>query len=50
MAREGELISKHPLLVQKTLADKLGDKVRVIVAPTGTNGQLLAKVAGGTEE
>jgi regulator of protease activity HflC (stomatin/prohibitin superfamily) len=47
MAREGELISKHPLLVQKTLVDKLGDKVRVIVAPTGTNGQLLAKVAGG---
>jgi regulator of protease activity HflC (stomatin/prohibitin superfamily) len=47
MAREGELISKHPLLVQKTLADKLGDKVRVIVAPTGSNGQLLANVVGG---
>lgn len=42
MEREGQLISKHPLLVQKTLADKLGDKVRVIVAPAGTAGSLMA--------
>ncbi|WP_246480116.1 SPFH domain-containing protein [Inhella gelatinilytica] len=47
MAREGALISKHPLLIQKTLADKLGDKVRVIVAPPGTKGQLLSGVTGG---
>ena len=41
MEREGRLITQHPLLVQKTLADKLGDKVRVIVAPTGTAGNLM---------
>lgn len=41
MEREGQLISKHPLLVQKTLADKLSDKVRVIVAPPGVAGSLM---------
>ncbi|WP_232351987.1 SPFH domain-containing protein [Inhella proteolytica] len=41
MEREGQLITKHPLLVQKTLADKLGDKVRVIVAPPGIAGSLM---------
>ncbi|HEU6454728.1 MAG TPA: SPFH domain-containing protein [Roseateles sp.] len=38
MAREGELISRHPLLIQKTLADKLSDKVQVIIAPPPGNG------------
>ena len=33
MAREGALVSKHPLLIQKTLADKLSDKIQVIIAP-----------------
>ena len=33
MAREGALLSRHPLLIQKTLADKLSDKVQVIIAP-----------------
>ncbi|WP_374437718.1 SPFH domain-containing protein [Inhella sp.] len=41
MEREGQLITKHPLLVQKTLADKLSDKVRVIVAPPGIAGSLM---------
>ena len=41
MEREGRLITKHPLLVQKTLADKLSDKVRVIVAPPGIAGSLM---------
>jgi regulator of protease activity HflC (stomatin/prohibitin superfamily) len=36
MAREGALISRHPLLIQKTLADKLSDKVQVIIAPPGS--------------
>jgi hypothetical protein len=27
LARDGALISRHPLLIQKTLADKLSDKV-----------------------
>lgn len=46
MAREGELISRHPLLVQKALVDKLADKVQVIVAPTGTSGQLFSSFTG----
>ena len=46
MAREGQLISRHPLLVQKALVDKLADKVQVIVAPPGTDGHLLAHLAG----
>lgn len=57
MEREGRLISRHPLLVQKALVDKLGDKIQVIVAPPGTSGQLLAGIGGtaqdaasGTEE
>jgi regulator of protease activity HflC (stomatin/prohibitin superfamily) len=33
MAREGALIQKNPLLIQKTLADKLSDKIQVIIAP-----------------
>ena len=47
MGREGVLLSKHPLLIQKTLADKLADKVQVIVAPPGTDGRLLAGLVGG---
>ena len=48
MAREGQLISRHPLLVQKALVDKLSDKVQVIVAPPGTPGQLFAHLSGST--
>lgn len=46
MAREGQLISRHPLLVQKALVDKLADKVQVIVAPPGVPGQLFAHLTG----
>jgi regulator of protease activity HflC (stomatin/prohibitin superfamily) len=42
MAREGDLLSRHPLLIQKTVADKLSDKVRVIIAPAGTDGRFIA--------
>jgi len=38
MAREGALLSAHPLLIQKTMADKLSDKVQVIIAPPGSGG------------
>ncbi|MEJ8836598.1 SPFH domain-containing protein [Ramlibacter sp. AN1133] len=38
MAREGTLLSRHPLLIQKALADKLSDKVQVIIAPPGAAG------------
>ncbi len=34
MEREGALLAHYPLLIQKTMADKLSDKVQVIIAPT----------------
>jgi len=51
MAREGSLLSRHPLLIQKTLADKLSDKVQVIIAPPGSGGGFLAAnlLAGGAQ-
>jgi regulator of protease activity HflC (stomatin/prohibitin superfamily) len=42
MAREAALIQKNPLLIQKTIADKLSDKIQVIIAPPGNKF-----VAGG---
>jgi regulator of protease activity HflC (stomatin/prohibitin superfamily) len=41
MEREGALITHYPLLIQKTLADKLSDKVQVIIAPTPAAGQFI---------
>jgi len=42
MAREGALVTSHPLLIQKALADKLSDKVQVIIAPAPTDGSFIA--------
>jgi len=52
MAREGALITKHPLLIQKTVADKLSDKVQIIIAPPGTDGRFIAAnlLGGGRAE
>jgi regulator of protease activity HflC (stomatin/prohibitin superfamily) len=48
MEREGALISRHPLLIQKTLADKLSDKIQVIIAPPpADNGFIGATLLGG---
>lgn len=48
MAREGALLSRHPLLIQKTLADKLSDKVQVIIAPPPSDGGFVgANLLGG---
>ena len=41
MQREGALVTQYPLLIQKTLADKLSDKVQVIIAPTPAPGQFV---------
>jgi regulator of protease activity HflC (stomatin/prohibitin superfamily) len=38
MEREGVLISQNPLLIQKTMADKLSDKVQVIIASPPEKG------------
>jgi regulator of protease activity HflC (stomatin/prohibitin superfamily) len=48
MAREGALLSRHPLLIQKTLADKLSDKIQVIIAPPPADGGFVgATLLGG---
>jgi regulator of protease activity HflC (stomatin/prohibitin superfamily) len=49
MEREGALIARYPLLIQKTLADKLSDKVQVIIAPTPAPGQFLGANLVGLE-
>ncbi len=49
MAREGVLVTKHPLLIQKALADKLSDKIQVIIAPPPAEGGFIGGrlIAGG---
>jgi regulator of protease activity HflC (stomatin/prohibitin superfamily) len=49
MAREGDLIAKNPLLIQKTLADKLSDKVQVIIAPPPANGGFIGSTLLGSK-
>jgi regulator of protease activity HflC (stomatin/prohibitin superfamily) len=49
MEREGDLITKNPLLIQKTMADKLSDKVSVIIAPPATGGFIGASLLGQKE-
>ncbi len=48
MAREGDLLARYPLLIQKTLADKLSDKVQVIIAPTPEAGRFIGSSLVGT--
>jgi regulator of protease activity HflC (stomatin/prohibitin superfamily) len=51
MARDGALLSRHPLLIQKTVADKLSDKIQVIIAPPGSAGQFIAAgLVGGAND
>ena len=49
MAREGALLSQHPLLIQKTMADKLSDKVQVIIAPPSASGSFIGAGLLGTD-
>ena len=47
MERDGAVISRHPLLIQKTMADKLSDKVSVIIAsPPASGGFIGASLLG----
>ncbi|HEY0954120.1 MAG TPA: SPFH domain-containing protein [Roseateles sp.] len=48
MAAEGALLTRHPLLVQKAMVDKLSDKVQVIIAPPGSGGFIGNALLGGT--
>ena len=48
MAREGALITRNPLLIQKTMADKLSDKIQVIIAPPPADGGFIgSNLLGG---
>ena len=38
MERDGALITRNPLLIQKVMADKLSDKISVIIAPPPSDG------------
>ncbi|MBS0374571.1 MAG: prohibitin family protein [Proteobacteria bacterium] len=49
MQREGKLITEHPLLIQKTLADKLSDRVQVIIAPPPADGGFIGKTLLGSK-
>jgi regulator of protease activity HflC (stomatin/prohibitin superfamily) len=46
MEREAKLLKGNPLLIQKTLADKLSDKISVIIAPPNTNGFFASGLLG----
>ena len=51
MEREGALVTRHPLLVQKALADKLSDKIQVIIAPPPSDGGFIgAALLGGQKK
>ena len=50
MSREGVLITRHPLLIQKTMADKLSDKVQVIIAAPGTDGSFIGAGLLGSQK
>lgn len=47
MAAEGVLLTRHPLLIQKTMADRLSDKVQVIIAPAPTSGAFIGEALVG---
>jgi len=47
MERDGEVLSKHPLLIQKIMADKLSDKISVIIAPPSTSGGFIGSALLG---
>lgn len=49
MEREGALVTRYPLLIQKALADKLSDKVQVIIAPTPAAGRFIGSSLIGTQ-
>jgi hypothetical protein len=50
MAREGVLVTRHPLLIQKALADKLSDKIQVIIAPPPTDGSFIGATLLGSKK
>jgi regulator of protease activity HflC (stomatin/prohibitin superfamily) len=49
MEREGALVARYPLLIQKALADKLSDKVQVIIAPLPAAGKFIGSSLFGDQ-
>jgi len=49
LEREGAAVTRHPLLIQKTLADKLSDKIQVIIAAPPERGFIGANLLGGAK-
>ncbi len=49
MAREGALLTRHPLLIQKAMADKLSDKVQVIIAAPPSDGGFIGSALLGSK-
>ena len=47
LERDGALLTKHPLLIQKTMADKLSDKISVIIAPPPADGGFIGSTLLG---
>jgi regulator of protease activity HflC (stomatin/prohibitin superfamily) len=50
MEREGALVTRYPLLIQKALADKLSDKVQVIITPTPESGRFIGSNLLGAQD
>ncbi|ADO75691.1 SPFH domain-containing protein [Stigmatella aurantiaca] len=50
LARDADLISRNPLLIQKTLADKLSDKIQVIIAPPQAGGFIAGGLLGQPQD
>ena len=43
-------MSQHPLLIQKTMADRLSDKVQVIIAPPPASGGFIGNALLGATQ
>ena len=50
LERDGALITKNPLLIQKTMADKLSDKISVIIAPPPVGGGFIGSALLGANQ
>lgn len=46
MARDSVLLAQNPLLIQKAVADKLSDKISVVIAPPEAGGFFAANLLG----
>ncbi|MGE5639754.1 MAG: SPFH domain-containing protein [Clostridia bacterium] len=48
LQREGPVVTQNPLLVQKAFADKLSERVQVIIAPAPTDGGFIGSALVGS--